>query len=343
MDWHQGSIISSGGVYGSARLLEGWGTAGETIALDALLRRAVRDGPALFRDLQPGDRQQRTRLDAAFLRVRDLLGRCDSRIQFSPLLFHLIGIAGDMGMAYQPLVTPGSRWVPMPSPVGPAPQSHADAFDELLSRVVEVGRKPAVRVACRRWWEQAEDDFTSANAYLDACLKVSPRLFVLRLDLGDWGSLLADSPRPPVIGDVQEVKARFSRFARALSRTDRKAIVGYMARLDFSPAKGFFHHVIILLQGGQADNAVDWCERLGQRWVGLAPEGEGAFSGCNWIFKSPASAVGLIEAGRPADRVAMERWVLPYLTLASRYSRVCLKPRQRVFTRGILSKAGQEK
>lgn len=340
MDWQQGVVTSRGGVFGSPVILEGWQTARSTIALESLLRRSVEQGPDLFGALGRGDRSGRARLDGLFHAVRDLLSRECPHLEYSPLLSQVIRTAHDMGLDFRPLTKPSEMWLSTGEWTAPGLVAQARVFDELLSRVTAEGRRSSMALECRRWREQADADFRSATTYLEACLRDEPQLYVLRMNLGDWGALLADPPRLPVVGNVQDIKVRFSRFAKELSRGAPESIVGYLARLDFGPQKGFFYHVVILLRATEARGAVDLCERLGRRWVGLSPEGHGAYTACNWVFHDPAASIGLIDAGRAADRVAMERWVLSYLTLSSRYTRVRLKPRQRVFTRGTLPREG---
>lgn len=340
MDWQQGVVTSRGSVFGSPAILEGWQTARSTIALESMLRRAVEQGPDLFKGLGRRDRSGRARLESHFHAVRSLLSRACPQLEYSPLLSLAIRTAQELGLLFQPLTKPADMWLRTSERSESSLVSQANVFDEFLSSVAAEGRTPAVALECRRWREQADADFRSATTYLDACLGVEPKLFVLRMNLGDWGMLLADPPRPPIVGDAQDIKGRFGRFAKELSRGAPEAIVGYLARLDFGPQKGFFYHVVILLRATEARGAVDLCERLGRRWVGLSPEGQGANTGCNWVFHDPAASIGLIDAGRAADRVAMERWVLSYLTLSSRYTRVRLKPRQRVFTRGTLPREG---
>lgn len=336
MDWQQGAVTSHGGVFGSPAILEGWQTAWSTIALENMLRRAVEQGPDLFSALGRGDRTGRARLEGHFHAVRSLLSRACPHLEYSPLLSQVIRTAYDLGLDLQPLIKPSDSWLSSGEWTAPGLVPQTKVFDELLSRVTAEGRRPSVALECRRWRAQADADFRSATTYLDACLRDEPQLYVLRMNLGYWGALLSGPPRLPMFGDVQDIKGRFGRFAKELSRGASEAIVGYLARLDFGSQKGFFYHVVILLRGAEAHCAPDWCEHLGRRWVSSSPEGQGAYTGCNWVFHDPAASIGLIDAGRGADRVAMERWVLSYLTLSSRYARVRLKPRQRVFTRGTL-------
>ncbi len=340
MNWQQDSVTSRQGVFESAVYLDEWNTAWSTIAVELMLRRAVEQGPCLFKDLERGDRSGRASLERQFHAVRSLLSRACPHLEYSPLLSRVIRTAHDLGLEFQPLSKPSDLWLSPGKWAKPDLMSQAKVFDELLSRVSAEGRIPSVALETRRWRAQADADFRSATTYLDACLRDASQLFVLRMNLGDWGALLADRARLPLVGDVQDIKRRFSRFAKELSRGAPQATVGYLARLDFGPQKGFFFHVVILLRAAEARRAVDWCERLGSRWVALSPDGQGAFTGCNWVFHDPAAKIGLIDSGSAADRVAMERFVLSYLTLPSQYARVRLNARQRVFSRGTLPKEG---
>lgn len=277
-------------------------------------------------------------MERHFHTLRNLLSRASPHLEYSPLLSRLIRIAHELGVDSQPLTSPSASWLPPQGQAKPGFVPQTVVYDELLNRVAAEGCLQPVKVECRRWRQQADDDFRSASTYLDAMLRAESSLFVLRMNLGEWGALLQDPPGFPIIGDVQEFKARFKPFAKELSRGAQGAIAGYLVRLDFAPEKGFFFHLVVLLRASEAPRAAYWCEQLGQRWVDMCPPGRGAYTGCNWVFQDPAASIGLIHADSKADRVAMERWVIAYLTLTSRYSRVRLNARQRVFSRGSLPK-----
>jgi hypothetical protein len=210
----------------------------------------------------------------------------------------------------------------------------------LLLRVGAAASKASVQAEVRRWRNQAEADFQSASEYMAACFKVSPGLFVLRMNLGLWQPLLEGRLVSPDPGQVAAIKAAFAKLMKQLCQSRLGAIVGHMARLDYGAGKGYFMHVVVFLKAAEASNAVDWCHRLGEMWEQLSPPGMGAYSGCNWVFGefelSQGPNVGLVDGRRPADRLAVERWVLPYVTLATRYRRVKMNPRERAFFRGTM-------
>lgn len=341
MDWQQGTVTSRGGVFAAPAIVDGWLTARSNMAVEYLLRRTVDQGPDLYRKLRREDQNGRQRLDRRFHDIGRLLSHACPQLEYSPLLSRMMRIAEELGLKFQPLANPADVWVPADARSAGKLLRQTDAFDELLSRLAEEGREPAAALECRRWRAQAYADFHSATTYVDALLRATPELYVLRMNLGDWGALLANPPSQPVFGDVQDIKARFSRFAKELSRGLPDVIVGYLARLDFGPQKGYFYHVVILLRASEAHWAAHWCEQLGKRWIGLSPEGRGAYTGCNWVFQDPAASIDRIDAEGGPNRVAVERVILSYLTLASLYTRVRLKPRQRVFTRGTLPKVGK--
>lgn len=339
MNWRQGAIT-----YGSTSaeglvILDAWDGPSYFIALEAVLARAVKKGAPLFGQLARGDTDGHRRAEVYFSRVSSGLSRASSHMRYSPLLTLLIDNARAMGLnGAHALIKPSNPWIPQTEEQAKSPRTQAMAYDVLMSLVLAQAVTPSVQLAIRRWRDQADMDFRSAVEYCTACFKRSPRLYLLRLDLGDWRAILRGESRVSSGGSAQDLKLRYSRFAKALTRLNPDAIVGYMARLDYGPEKGFFFHVVILLRGEEADHAVDWAHRVGELWARLSPEGQGTYTRCNWLFKDPSSQVGVVDGGRPADRLAIERWVLPYLTLTSRYMKVAMGPRQRVFMRGVTPK-----
>lgn len=336
---HQGAISLPKTDAEMLVLLKSWGEKSSIIALEEVLQRAVKKGIPLFGQVAPGDQAGRSRAEFYFDCIRSGLARVSPHMHYSPLLTVLIDTAREMGLeGLHALGKPSAFWMPLTDEQAKSPRTHAMVYDELMSRVLTQEVTPSVLLNSRRWRDQAGMDFQSAVDYCAACFEKSPRLYLLRLNLGDWGAHLSGRSLSPPTVSVQDLKGRYSRFAKALTRLAPDAIVGYMARLDYGLEKGLFYHVVVLLRGEEADHAVDWAHRVGELWIRLSPEGQGAYTRCNWLFDDPASKVGVVDGRRPADRVAIEQWILPYLTLTSRYMKVAQGPRQRVFMRGAMPK-----
>ncbi len=339
MSLRQGAIAHASTDAEGLLILEAWGGPRSIIALETVLEQAVKKGAPLFGQLAQGDQDGRRRAEDYFNCVSNGLSRVSPHMRYSPLLTLLIDAARALGLTgIQALDNPSAPWTPPMKEQDNVPRSQAMAYDALVSQVLDQAVTPSVQLAIRRWRDQADMDFRSAVDYCAACFKASPRLYLLRLDLGDWGGILRGQSQVSPEVSIQDLKGRYSRFAKALTRLDPDAIVGYMARLDYGPEKGFFFHIVVLLRGEEAAHAVDWAHQVGKLWTRLSPEGQGAYTRCNWLFSDPASQVGLVDGGRSADRVAIERWILPYLTLTSRYMKVALDSRQRVFMRGTMPK-----
>lgn len=343
MDFHQGAVTRREGANEALFIVKGRGDIYTISQVERLIdgvvkRAALPDGAA-----SPESRQARLRLKTGFNLVKAALEECSPCIQYSPRMTEFFSIARELGLFQWPLIEPGALWTPISAEqVERGFKSHWEVYDELLRRVGVAAGRASVQAEVRRRRNQAEADFQSASEYVAACFTVSPCLFVLRMNLGLWQPLLEGRLVSPDPGQVAAIKSAFARLTKQLCQPRFSAIVGHMARLDYGAGKGYFMHMVVFLKAAEAGNAIDWCHRLGEMWEQLSPPGMGAYTGCNWVFGefklTRGPNVGLVDGRRPADRLAVERWVLPYVTLATRYRRVKMKPRERAFFRGTMPK-----
>lgn len=341
MDFHQGSVTRREGFHEALIIVEGRGDIYIILDAERLIDRAVKGEALQFGTASPKSRLAQLRLKKEFILVRAVLERCSACIQYGPRMTVFFSIARELGLFQQPLTEPGAMWTPISAEQAEQGfKSHWEVYDELLRRVGAAASKASVQAEVRRWRNQAEADFQSASEYVAACFKVSPGLFVLRMNLGLWQPLLEGRLVSPGPDQVMAIKAAFAKLTKQLCQPRFSAIVGHMARLDYGAGKGYFMHMVVFLKVAEASNAIDWCHRLGEMWEQLSPPGMGAYTGCNWVFGefelTQGPNVGLVDGRRPADRLTVERWVLPYVTLASRYRRVKMKPRERAFFRGTM-------
>lgn len=328
---------------------EGWGDMSRILSVRRLLEGALKDGPRLFEDSgakalrsagyhdRPEIHLAKAQCESDFHAVKAALSHFSPFLRYDPLLAAFFSTARELGLlgGIGALTTPQAAWY-----WEGKPYRQAAAYDELMRRVVTKGGQAATRLALRRWNGQAEADYKSADEYVTACFKVSPQLYVLRMNLGYWGATPRGKRPLPDEDGLGRLRAAFRKLVKQLAHPKHAAIVGQMARLDYGRGKGFFYHLVVLFRGREADSAFDWYGRLTAMWEKLWPEGEGAATGCNWLYVDAplelGPPVGLVDGRQSVGRLSLDRWVLPYVTLSSRLLRVSLKPRERIFTRGVM-------
>lgn len=312
--------------------------ASALLLVERLVDQAGKGKALLFKDSCGQRKTVPASLKQAFAEVKVALQASSPRYQYSVSAELFFEVARSLGlMGHQALTDYEMPWIPMdPEQVDSQIDRQWKIYDQLIVALGERVRLAEVQESARRRRDQARMDHRRAMEYLEACLKVRQQLFVLRMDLGCWRPFIETGWPGRGQFDLPGLKRAFGTFTKRLSASAYKPIIGHLAKIEFGPEKGYFFHLVVLLDGSEADRAVNWCRRLGELWESLAPSGEGAHIGCNWDFTEYAKArnLGLVDWGRASDRLNLERWVISYLTLSAQYLRVKVAHRERVFFKG---------
>ena len=158
---------------------------------------------------------------------------------------------------------------------------------------------------------------SEAVEYVDACFKACPQLFVLCMDLG----YPSQGKQPYSIKPSKECEGINTHWSDLTARLDNdKGLIGHFQKLEYTAHRGHSLHCTFIFAHQKQSTENDLAIRIGNHWMEIT-ENVGAYHNCNPEIRHEFSdhAVGLIKSTQKSSRDAMERWVIRYSVLSSKY------------------------
>jgi hypothetical protein len=328
---------------------EDFGEAHRLLRLERLVERIARGrvltfGPSLRRDRKRGELDQ---LKDDFLQVRRAGELFSEKYSYSVYLTEFFETLNELGLS-SPWLTENYWDLSFIAREGEVPQGMPPAkfqwelFDELVAELgtrVNTGR---VKAALRVRKDGAERNFNDAIAYLDQCFEAYPQLYVLRLDLAYQPLLPGNAGKNHVDNGLRRVRQDAAKlFKRVGGGRWHPELFGYLAKLEYGKSRGYFIHLVALLDASKTVREEAWFERVSRLW-GQMTKGEGIAHNCNQEKRSEKDksgsalaeqGMGLMTRGSARYR-AFESLVLAYVTKSSRFLRVRVAPGDRTYFKG---------
>lgn len=208
----------------------------------------------------------------------------------------------------------------------------SDALHGLVNALREEGRSASFKAKLRRFQRSANKNCQSLNRYLRKTLAHHSRINIRRFDLS-YRMAEAQFIIQPGVTNHQTVKMHREAFLKALKKSElSKYVIGYAWKMENSSARGFLHHLLLILdeKSIQSQSSID--DNLRKMWDEVTAS-TGLLVDCNSLRPSFKSiGIGLL------DNSNKEAWIIvrklcTYLTLTDNYLKLNLPDGGRTFGR----------
>lgn len=259
-----------------------------------------------------------TQLNASFLNLDLYLRAFSDKYVYSERVQLFFDVCKEMGIIKERFIDSSqpSSIVRKPSAIDkPKYFTQAEIYDDLVSNIFESATSDefAVRIKLRE--RVVNKEFNKAKRYVDSCFNQFEKLCVLRMDLWFKTQLLGRS------GNLETLREYFSVLTDELNGHQiPRGVVGFLAKLEYGKSKGYFIHLVLLLDGSTFPVEESWIEQVRAMWVRITNNsGNCLNSNHEYAGFSLEKGVRLIGFGQTDKREAFDRWVLGYLAKSMQY------------------------
>lgn len=164
---------------------------------------------------------------------------------------------------------------------GDAASVLADACNDFIRDVTEVGGTKEFKLKVRVFERRAKENFRQFSRYVEAHYRRKARLLWVRLDLWYEDPYLTSVNRDP--GTVyRRIKRDWHQLHRDLAQKIFKAhLRGFVWKLEFGVSRSFHLHVVLILDGANLKSDIKLAKIVGDRWKKFVTEGRGGYHNCN--------------------------------------------------------------
>lgn len=190
-----------------------------------------------------------------------------------------------------------------------------EVFNGVLELIRRKAREKDFKQKLSRRKEVSSKRNRAAQSYLSRLFDKHSTMDVVRIDLFFKENL-------GIAMTADQAKVKFQRLLNNLrgKRTIFKNLAGYVWKLSWAPAKGFYFHVILLFAGSGTCHAEDMAQQVGEYWAQTICKGAGAFMNCNAsIYPARKSGTGRVTAGDP-KKMALDE-VITYMANSDMFLR----------------------
>lgn len=188
----------------------------------------------------------------------------------------------------------------------------------------------------------SEKNYHGLKEYIDGLFENYSKLLVLRVDLG-YGKENDGKEADSEVLSYGKVKNDHTNFLRTIKRhlektLQKKGLVGYVWKLEFSPVKSWHYHMIFFLDGQTSREDVTIARLIGEYWEEVTG-GKGVYYNCNARKKSYTTpGVGLIDHRNVELRNGLMQ-AARYLIKTDYYIQLVAPDKGRTFAKGQLPKS----
>jgi len=180
------------------------------------------------------------------------------------------------------------------------PKQHMFKFNALVKFIQDIGKSSAYRERIRKLANERKRQFDRAKALLNRLFECHARLLVLRVDFSMGFKK-----------DSRHVARDFARLQRLWrNKPEFEAIVGYVAKMEYTVRKGYHLHAMILMDGSRVRKDVYLAQQLGEMWKQVTDD-QGIYFNCN-VQKYQQSGINMVSYHDVVKRATLESTVLSY-------------------------------
>lgn len=198
-----------------------------------------------------------------------------------------------------------------------------DLVTEFTQRIRKEMRTGAFKRKESNWRGRAQYRMLSARAYIDDLFNTHARLLVIRVDLYPERFNPNDLLKNPQVGSgvtTEHLDRLISNVERLLNnRRNNKLFehcVGYIVKIEYGIDRGWHAHTIFFYNGHKVQNDSYYSTAIGDYWVDVITDGQGAFWACNRrsnIARYKQVGIGMIDHTDLEKRQALVEVVVAYL------------------------------
>lgn len=198
-------------------------------------------------------------------------------------------------------------------------------------------KSPKHQRRVRHHTRASRKNFRGACYLVDHLFRTHKRgLRVIRLDLSyKRATRHCEFDRPLTVKEVFEHRAILIKEFPTLIHND--ALVAYICRTEFKPAKGFHHHLIIFLDASRIRQDVTVARAIGEHFVHAITDQRGLYQNINaeylWRQDEPTTYVGLILPGDLHRIECLKQIGVDYVCKHDYLIRWIMPPGHRAFSR----------
>lgn len=260
-------------------------------------------------------------LHNSFLRLPFFFSLYSTRYSFSVPIQVFFNVCKRMGIMKMPFLSPlaHSSLPQYPAKYHSPLLLNSEVYDLLVSEIRQTLASVEYQKVLKLREETINNEVAKAKVYVDKCFDACSKMFVLRMEL-------FNSQLKPEL-DVSQIQKNFKALTKLFNTHDAFLnIVGYLAKLEYSPIDGYFIHLAVLFDDRGSPPTVPWESSIVHYWEYLTNQ-QGYVINCedevNTAF--PEKGVGKIRRDQQDKRDALERWVIGYICKSSLYLRATTK------------------
>lgn len=198
-----------------------------------------------------------------------------------------------------------------------------DLVTEFTERIRKEMRTSAFKRKEANWRGRAQRRMQAATAYIDGLFNTHSRLLVIRVDLYPERfkpNELTKNPQVGTLATTDQLDDLISKVERLLNnRRNNKLFehcVGYIVKIEYAIDRGWHAHTIFFFDGHKVQNDSYYSTMIGDYWVDVITDGQGAFWACNRpsnISRYKQVGIGMIDHTDLEKRQALVEIVVAYL------------------------------
>lgn len=215
---------------------------------------------------------------------------------------------------------------------------NGDIENQLVQLIRAKSTHPEYVARVRRRKEQCTRNFKSASLFLEKAFQTFQKLWFIRLEL-------EYKPAHRQVLNFHVPQKDLTRMWN-LCRSKKYeptfgVVVGYIRKLEFTSTKGFYWHLILLLDWSRMESGYPYAKNIGDYWSNQVTRGKGHYR----YYESDAPelrayGVGLIDRDQHLERSLLLMRGIGYLTGKDQYFRPSFKG-LRSFQTSEISVAGK--
>lgn len=207
-----------------------------------------------------------------------------------------------------------------------------DTLQGFVNALREEGRRASFKDKLRRFQRSANKNDQSLKLYLRKTLTHHSKINIRRFDLS-YRMVGASSIIEPCVTEHKTARAQREYFLKALKKIElSKHLIGYAWKMENSSAKGFLHHLLLILDEESIEYQSMIDDHIRKIWD-EATVSTGLLVDCSTLHPSfKSEGAGLLDRGNK-DAWIVIRKICTYLTQTDTYLKLDLPDGGRAFGR----------
>ncbi|MDP3230201.1 MAG: inovirus-type Gp2 protein [Acidovorax sp.] len=221
-------------------------------------------------------------------------------------------------------------------------------INEFIVQVRKVLRSKKFSIKEGNWLGEYRRRMKSAKEYVHGLFSIYSKLLVVRIDLyqekfkGEELQRRCDEGWETPGSELETLQGRVDQLLA--NRRHNKLFehcVGFIIKLEYAPIRGWHAHAIFFFKGQEVENDSHHSVVLGNYWVDVITEGEGAYRAANRAENKSQyryCGIGMIDHRDTAKRDILIHRVIDYLAKSDLHVRSKGYAEQKLFRKGVLPK-----